>query len=90
MTEIPNERKATSMYEKAEVSSRVMFLTYKAKAQQQWISKVKVNEWKEGEEPNFTGMMWFRCGLCGGTIWVGISPHHVTSARSRHTFSPEI
>ena len=55
VTREPTAEKATFMRDKAEVSTRAMFATYKTRSNQQWINKVKRAEWKEGVDPTFEG-----------------------------------
>jgi hypothetical protein len=55
-TEIHEEAQAKRCAEKSDKCSRLMFSSYKQIAKQQHINKVKTtSEWKEGEEPTFTG-----------------------------------
>jgi hypothetical protein len=55
-TEIHEEAQAKRCAEKSDKCSRLMFSSYKQIAKQQHINKVKTTrEWKEGEEPTFTG-----------------------------------
>ena len=42
-----------NMYERSDVCSRAMFRPFKAQAKQQWINSIKINDWKEGVDPNF-------------------------------------
>ena len=42
--------------ELSDVSTKRFFRNYKSAAKQQWINKVGVAEWKEGVEPEFTGV----------------------------------
>ena len=51
----PRDKQAKYMYDKSEVCTRAMFSTYKDKMKQQWINKVKINDWREDTPPNFNG-----------------------------------
>ena len=51
----PTEKQAKYMYDKAEVSSKAMFMTYKQKAKQQWINTIMKAKWEEGKEPEVSG-----------------------------------
>ena len=55
----PTEREALNMYDRAEVSTKAHFMTYKQKAKQQWINEMKKAEWTEteteGTKPTFNG-----------------------------------
>eukprot|EP00966_Prymnesium_polylepis_P028346 656033-Prymnesium_polylepis.1 len=51
--ELPSDVSAYNMYERAEISSKAQFSTYKTQARRQWINEIKVAEWKEGVDPDF-------------------------------------
>ena len=51
----PTDKQAKYMYDKSEVCTRSMFSTYKDKMKQQWINKLKRNDWREDTPPNFSG-----------------------------------
>ena len=44
MRELPSDVRAYNMYERAEVSSKAQFSTYKQQAKKQWINEMKVAE----------------------------------------------
>jgi hypothetical protein len=53
---IHEEAQAQRCAERSDKCTRLMFMSYKQIAKQQFINKVKTtNEWKEGEEPTFNG-----------------------------------
>ena len=49
----PTDREGFQMYERAEVCSRAMFSTYKDKAKQNWVGKLRKAQWEEGKEPTW-------------------------------------
>ena len=53
--EAVSAHRAHQMYQRSEVCSKQMFMPYKKQAQKAWVNEMKVAEWREGSEPNFSG-----------------------------------
>jgi len=53
--ELPTNERAYSMHQSSDTCSKQQFMPYKQQAKRAWVNEMKVAEWEEGKEPNFTG-----------------------------------